>query len=244
MRYLDLILATPAENLALDEALLDEAEAGDEVGEILRIWEPRAPLVVVGRSSHAEIEVRLDECRRQGIPVLRRASGGAAIVTGPGCLMYALVLSYRRRPALRTVSEAHQFVLGRVAAALGALVPGVHCRGTSDLAIGEHKFSGNSLRAKRGHLLYHGTLLYDFPLRLVADCLAMPPRQPCYRQGRDHADFVANLPIAPGEIRRALIEAWDAREPCIEWPAARTRQLVDERYVQPDWNLSWSAEKA
>ncbi len=35
-----------------------------------------------------------------GIPVLRRASGGAAIVIGPGCLMYALVLSYELRPSL------------------------------------------------------------------------------------------------------------------------------------------------
>ena len=35
----------------------------------------------------------------------------------------------------------------------------------------------------------------NFPLRLVGDCLAMPPRQPGYRQGRDHADFITNLPI-------------------------------------------------
>ena len=30
--------------------------------------------------------------------------------------------------------------------------------------MGELKFSGNSLRVRRTHLLYHGTLLYDFSL--------------------------------------------------------------------------------
>ena len=47
----------------------------------------------------------------------------------------------------------------------------MRCQGTSDLAIGDLKFSGNSARCRRRWLLYHGTLLYDFPLSLVAQCL-------------------------------------------------------------------------
>jgi len=50
MRYLDLTLPSPAENLALDEALLEEAEASGRPTETLRLWEPRQPAVVVGRS--------------------------------------------------------------------------------------------------------------------------------------------------------------------------------------------------
>ena len=78
-------------------------------------------MVVVGRSSRVAAEVRLDACRELGIPVLRRPSGGAAVVAGPGCLMYALVLSYRLRPELRVVAAAHRWVLGTLAAALAAL---------------------------------------------------------------------------------------------------------------------------
>ncbi len=190
MRYLDLTLPTAAENLALDEALLEEAEAGGGPNETLRLWEPRQTMVVVGRSSRIAAEVRTDACRELGIPVLRRPSGGAAIVTGPGCLMYALVLSYRLRPELRALSRTHQWVLGTLAAALETHVPGVRCCGTSDLAIDGRKFSGNSARCRRGHLLYHGTLLYDFPLRLVGRCLNMPPRTPDY-------PAVANSPGNP-----------------------------------------------
>ena len=236
MRYLDLTLPTAAENLALDEALLDEAERAAQPMETLRLWEPREPMVVVGRSSRIDVEVHREECARRGIPILRRSSGGAAIVTGPGCLMYALVLSYQRRPELRLVDQAHRFVLGRIASALRPLVPGVTCCGTSDLAVGDLKFSGNSVRCKRDHFLYHGTILYDFPLELIDQCLATPPRQPDYRSGRPHQGFVTNLPLPPATIRAALIAAWDADQPCTEWPQAATRRLAAEKYNCPEWN--------
>jgi len=236
MRYLDLTLPTAAENLALDEALLDEAEAADDPVETLRIWEPRQPMVVVGRSSRLAEEVHQDRCRRDGVPVLRRSSGGAAVVTGPGCLMYAVVLDYARRPLLRAVDHAHHFVLRTLVGALGALVPSVRCQGTSDLVAGDRKFSGNSLRCKRRHLLYHGTLLYDFPLELIDRYLSMPPRQPDYRSGRSHDDFVANLPLEAEAIREALRTAWDAREPCDAWPRELTERLAAEKFSQAEWN--------
>ena len=236
VRYLDLTLPTPAENLALDEALLDEAESAGQPSETLRIWEPDQPMVVVGRSSRIDVEVRTDRCRKLGIPVLRRTSGGAAIVAGPGCLMYAVVLGFELRPMLRATDHAHRFVLGKAVSALEPLVPGVRCRGTSDLAIGNLKFSGNSIRVKRDHLLYHGTLLYDFALELLDECLAMPPRQPDYRQGRSHQSFVANLPLSSTAIRRAMVAAWKARRRSADWPGDRTTRLVVERYARNEWN--------
>jgi lipoate---protein ligase len=218
MRYLDLTLPTAAENLALDEALLEEAEALGRPMETLRFWEADRPVVIIGRSSQLAREVRTDACRQLGIEVLRRVSGGAAVVAGPGCLMYALVLSYQRRPALRAIARAHQFVLSSMVAGLAHLVPGLRCRGTSDLTLGERKVSGNSMRARRQHLLYHGTLLYDFSLELIARCLTMPPRQPEYRQSRPHEEFVANLPVGATALRTALRTVWGAMEPCADWP--------------------------
>jgi lipoate---protein ligase len=236
MRFLDLTLPTAAENLALDEALLEEAESSAAAMETLRLWEPRAPLVVVGRSSQAADEVRLDVCRELNIPVLRRVSGGAAVVAGPGCLMYALVLSFRLRPELRTIAAAHRWVLGRLAASIATRVPGVACQGTSDLALGQLKFSGNSARVRRDHLLYHGTLLYDFPLDLIERLLAMPPRMPDYRDGRPHERFVANLPLKRAAIRQTLIATFEAGEPRGAWPAEQTARLVAEKYGRPEWN--------
>jgi lipoate-protein ligase A len=230
MRYLDLTLPRPAENLALDEALLDEAESAHQPAETLRFWESTGPAVIVGRSSKIAHEVQVDNCRRDGVPVLRRASGGAAVVIGPGCLMYALVLNLARRPALRAVDQAHRFVLGTLASALKVLAPEVRCRGISDMVVGDRKFSGNSLRLKRENLLYHGTILYDFPLESIDRYLAMPPRQPDYRNGRPHGQFVANLPVPAPAIREAIRTAWSAFDPSTSWPRARTEQIAVDRY--------------
>lgn len=238
MKLLDLTLDTPEENLALDEALLEQAEAvpQDDGGEVLRLWEATRPMVVIGRSTRITEEVDLELCRELQIPVLRRSSGGASIVAGPGCLMYGVVLSRERRPQLAQVDEAHRTVLEPLARSLARLLPGVEWAGTSDLAIVGRKFSGNSLRVKRTHLVYHGTLLYDFPLDLVGRVLRTPPRQPEYRAGRAHGDFVTNLPLGREELRRAVIEAFGACEPLADWPREATAALAREKYAHAEWN--------
>ena len=76
MLRLDLTCADPAENVALDETLLDQAEADDDGPEILRLWEPPQPLVVVGRSSQVAVEVQPDECRRRAFPSCGEPAAG------------------------------------------------------------------------------------------------------------------------------------------------------------------------
>lgn len=237
MKLLDLTLETPAANLALDEALLETADEGAGAGEVLRIWESPQPLVVVGRASRVADEVDEASCRAQGIPVLRRCSGGAAVVVGPGCLMYALVLSSRLRPELQQISAAHCLALRRLGDGLRRVVPQVQCQGTSDLTWNARKFSGNSLRIRRTHLLYHGTVLYDFPLDLISACLRTPPRQPQYRQGRSHAEFLVNLPVSRAALAQAIAAGWQTDGTLTEWPRSRTAELAETRYRQPAWNL-------
>lgn len=235
MEYLNLSLPAPAENLALDEALLEQAEAASDQPEILRLWQFAEPAVVAGRSSRLAEEVDLEHCRRRNIPVLRRISGGAGVVGGPGCLMFSLVLSLEKRRLLHAVDDAHKLVLETIADALRRHVPGVQRAGISDLAIAGRKFSGNSLRVRRRCLLYHGTILYAFPLGLIAACLKQPPRQPPYRCGRSHADFVTNLPLDRQTICRALVDAWHAGQARRNWPQEETRRLAAEKYLDRAW---------
>ncbi len=237
MKLLDMTLNTPDGNLALDEALLETADESEEPVEVFRIWESATPVVVVGRASRVADEVQQANCLERSIPVLRRCSGGASVVVGPGCLMYALVLSYRLRPELQAISAAHCFVLRTIGDRLRRAVPEVECRGTSDLTLAGKKFSGNSLRVRRNHLLYHGTILYDFPLELISACLRSPPRQPEYRQGRAHDEFLVNLPLGREELRAAILDGLPLDGPLTDWPRARTERLAETRYRQSDWNL-------
>ncbi len=171
--------------------------------------------------------------------MLRRVSGGGTVLAGPGCLMYAVVLEYRALPHLRAVDAAHRHVLERIAAALAPQVSGVAHVGISDLAIAAEdsrtlKVSGNAMRAKRDHFLYHGTLLYDFALDRIGQLLATPTRVPTYRQDRAHGEFVTNLPLGRDEIEQALIQAWNAQQPLDDWPRERVAELVATKYTGQD----------
>ncbi|NOY40206.1 MAG: lipoate--protein ligase family protein [Planctomycetes bacterium] len=238
MHHLSLTLDSPAENLALDEALLDAHEAGEIAGGVLRLWESPNYAVVLGRSSSANLEVNLDACRQNHIAVLRRCSGGGTVVAGPGCLMYAVVLDFDAYPQLRAVDLAHDFVLGRLTKALTPLLPNVAKAGTSDLIlkqkINKHlaqKFSGNALRIKRNHLLYHGTLLYNFDLNQISRLLGSPTRQPEYRDGRSHGEFITNLPTSRENLEQVLISTWNATKLLTSWPRTRVTEIVQTKYA-------------
>lgn len=246
MHFSNQVLPTPAENLALEEAWLDMAEEGQWGHEILRLWQPASTFVVVGRGSRIAEEVNLPATTAAKVPVLRRASGGAAIVAGPGCLMYAVLLSYQQRPHLRMLDNAHQEVMQTLLAALGPLVPHLTWRGTCDLVVPSlsadavssyRKVSGNSLRCRRDWMLYHGTLLLSMDLELVDRFLLHPPREPEYRQKRRHTDFVANLQLPCESVIDPLIECWQAnRRSLPPLPVDRVQQLVAERYGNEGWN--------
>ena len=255
MRLFDHACATAAENLALDEALIEDAEAsqiaagGDATDEVLRFWEADRPAVVLGRGCRAAVEVDLAACARDRVPVLRRPSGGGTVLIGPGSLMYTLVLSIRHRPRLRSIDATHRTVLTRHADALRPLIPSVRCAGTSDLAIDvvdatgvrACKISGNSLRVRRDWILYHGTLLYDFALDALSRYLLLPPREPAYREHRGHAQFVTNAPITAQALRATLVQAWQAteslNEQCVDRIRARAARLLAEKYSRDEWNL-------
>ena len=237
MRLLDLTLTTPAENLALDEALLDTAESDPTRENVLRLWESPTPFVCVGRASKLDKEVNLAACEGANVPVLRRCSGGTSVVAGPGCLMYAVVVSYAEHPQLRVVDKAHRYVMERMCAALTTLSKRVQLRGTCDLTLGDRKISGNALRCKRDHFLYHGTVLYDFPISQIESWLGNdPPRQPDYRDRRSHDSFVANFPFPVDAIREAISQQWQTSGALETWPEAETRRLVETRYQLSSWH--------
>src|SRR5438309_11265473 len=94
MHHLDLTLPTLAENLALDEALLLDAETGGP--EVLRLWQWPRHAVVLGAGGKLADDVYEDACRADGVPILRRSSGGGSVLLGSGCLLFSLVLRLDR----------------------------------------------------------------------------------------------------------------------------------------------------
>lgn len=238
MKLLDLTLDSPAENLACDEALLDLCE--EEGVEILRFWEARQHFVVVGYGNRIEREVNVEECRRRGVPILRRCSGGGTVVQGPGCLNYAVTLRIPERGLLTTVTGTNAFVMERNRAALAALLDKtIGVQGHTDLAFEEwtgwFKFSGNAQRRRREALLFHGTILYDFDISLMKELLHFPSAQPEYRGNRSHTEFVANLPAHRNAVCDGLKTAWNACSTFQAMPLDKITRLRREHYENDAW---------
>jgi len=234
MDSLDLTLPTPAENIALDEALLLAAGSGCG-GELLRFWEWPAPAVVLGSGSRLAEDVDEAACTSDSVPILRRSSGGGTVLLGRGCLLYTLVLSYERDPALTDIRRSYCYILGRIAAALADGVAPIEQAGISDLIYAGRKFSGTAQQRKRSFLLHHGTLLCDMDLSLISRYLREPPRQPDYRGGRSHSAFVGNLPLQGEEMKRRLRRLWNADETRFTLPMAEVKQLEADKYDNPQW---------
>jgi lipoate-protein ligase A len=236
---------TPEENLAADEALLEDAEASEPGagGEVLRLWESPRHFVTLGYTNKIEDEADTRTCAALGVPILRRASGGGTVLQGPRCWNYALILSIENRPEIATISGANCWIMRRQARAiqqvLASPVDRVEVAGHTDLAINGRKFSGNAQKRKRRCTLFHGTfLLRGFDVALLERTLKMPARRPDYRAARPHADFVHTLDASPDAIARALASTWGTQGTMSlgQFPHGRMQTLIKERYARREWN--------
>ncbi len=241
----------------MEESSLENASnASAEKNEVLRLWELASPCVVLGRSSKWKEESNWFACQRDGVPVLRRVSGGASIVAGPGCLMYSVLISYQKRPRWRSLDVAHQEVMSQVQAAVQHATDSIQSslqivmKGTCDLTIANRKFSGNALRCKRYWMLYHGTIMYSMPLEWLTNYLFEPSLQPEYRRKRQHESFVTNVLDSsmdiPATIFRGILETqlaliWNASESwqSCPWKGMVEREsthLLQSRYTNQQWH--------
>ncbi|MGQ0732124.1 MAG: lipoate--protein ligase family protein [Acidobacteriota bacterium] len=191
----------PAEGLARDDELFRAVEGGGGP-ETLRIWEADRLAVILGRFGTIRADVCEEACHADGVPILRRTSGGGTVLVGSGCLLVSLVFDLHRRPRLTNVADSYRVILDAMLSVLS--IPGGTRRNVSDLAIGAEKVSGNAQRRGRRALLHQGTVLYDCRPQLLARYLREPARQPPYRAGRLHEAFVRNVPVPRREVARRL----------------------------------------
>jgi lipoate-protein ligase A len=193
-------LTNPGDHLQFDEELLVAGKG------VLRFWETAQECVVLGQSGQCERDVNLAACRAASVAVLRRCSGGGAVLLGPGCLNYAIVLPLAWNPRFRDVRYSLRWVMERNRRALR--IADLRSEGDCDLALHARKVSGNAQRRTHSAVLHHGTILYDFDASRAERFLRAPHRQPQYRAGRSHWDFLGNVPLGAAEIRRRLADAW------------------------------------
>jgi len=237
MAVLDLALETIEANLALDEALLIEADEG-RAGAVLRFWESPRIAVVLGASRRLAADVRVDACQEDGVPIFRRSSGGGTVVIGPGALNVTVILPDSAAPGLWSVDIAHRYVLERLASALRAPSRPVAVEGLGDLTVAGRKFAGSAQRRLRYWFFVHCTILYAFPLERISRYLSIPSRQPAYRAGRTHEDFLMNLDLPLTILNGLISSAWSpscSLSRATDVPRDLLESLLSKRFANRAW---------
>jgi lipoate-protein ligase A len=193
------------------------------------VWVPQTPMVVLGSSNDAARECNVAACSAAQIPVLRRYGGGGAVVLYQGCVVLSLGMwvreQFQNSKYFRLVNAAVVNAVARRWPVLGTCTT----RGISDIAWGEKKVAGTSMFRSRNWLLYQASILVELDLPLIATCLAHPSKEPDYRKGRSHGDFLTALAaIDAGITPEALREALEAEI------HAAVEETMGEELVDPD----------
>jgi lipoate---protein ligase len=196
-------------NLGFDLDLLTKCNEEGK-GPYLRFWEQPDYCVVLGKSRKAEIDVRLESCKRDGIPICRRESGGGTVLLGPGCLCYTLVFPLQQNHPPFGISQTNRYVMVRHRDALQEIiVEKIEIQGITDLTIDGKKFSGNAQKRKSRAVLFHGTFLFNFDLDRITHYLPVPPETPEYRQNKSHLQFLTNIKISRERLMEKIALTWE-----------------------------------
>ncbi len=146
-------------NMAADFALMKSVSRG-ESRPVLRIYRWERPSITIGYFQEAADELYMDACAAQGVPVIRRITGGGAVLHDSE-ITYSVSLPLTHPLAFGTVLDSYKKLLAPVIRALGLL--GVECeyQPVNDLVARGKKISGSAQTRRDGVLLQHGTILLD-----------------------------------------------------------------------------------
>ena len=177
--------------------MLIEADEG-AAPPLVRFWEPREYAVVLGASRRIRDEVRIEACRNDGVPILRRSSGGGTVVIGPGTLNVAVVLPQTAAPGLSAVVAAQGYVVERIAESIRRAGRPVGVLGHGDLVLGDRKCGGSAQRRLKRWFLVHCSILYRFPIDRIDRYLAIPGDSRLTAKG---GRITSSRPISTSRVR-------------------------------------------
>jgi len=167
-RYLPLSINSAAQNLAIDEAILNACIA-EKAPNTLRFYRWRPSAVSIGRNQTLQTEVYTDTAASLGVDVVRRISGGGAVYHDfEGEITYSIIAKVSE---LGTTDPTTIYIkiYGALSDALRLMgIPADYSNGDvkncPNLTVLGKKISGSSQIISRGVVLQHGTLLVNLDL--------------------------------------------------------------------------------
>jgi len=238
-RMVDYSSKNPAMNLAIDEAILRCLLEGRSPN-TLRLWQ-NPPTVVIGRFQDPESEVNVAACKKLGIAVLRRVSGGGAVYHDHGNLNYSLIVHKSSLEAnLEDIEESYDLFCSGVIEGLNMLGIDAYNR-KGDIMIGGRKVSGSAQHRLYDVILHHGTLMVDVNLDTLGRTLGVS--DPERRLINLHDVLPSRVPFS--KIKRAINTGFEkGLNVKLKKATLTTREkqvakrLYEVKYNKRDWNMN------
>ena len=226
--------------MAMDHALMERARRTGE--RVLRIYTWSTPTLSLGRNQAARGRVDADSARAHGVALVRRPTGGRALLHHRE-VTYSVTARLEREDSVREWYGAINAVLLDALERLGvdarpAVVHGrtplpsaASCFVRADegeISVGGRKLVGSALLRREDALLQHGSILLDDDQHLLEQLL--PP---------DEAP-----PIPAGTLRQALGRDVAVNEVAEALVTALTHAGAEASALDPDAQLLAEAEDA
>ncbi|MCS6997956.1 MAG: lipoate--protein ligase family protein [Aquificaceae bacterium] len=193
------------------------AELGHEA---LILCEPEDTYISLGYFDKAEELIDLKKCRELGVGVIRRRTGGGAVLLGPGQVFYQLLLSKNRVPF--RVEEAYRKLSQPVIRAYARLGVEVEYRPINDLVVkvNHRKISGQGAGDIGRLFVFVGNILMSFDPELMSELFAL------------------NSEELREEVRKSLWEniSWLEREVGKDFSFEKVSEVLLEEFSR-DWEL-------
>ena len=233
----------PFFNIAAEEYLLKNFKE-----DIFTFW-VNEPCIVVGKHQNALAEINYKYVKENGIPVIRRITGGGTVYQDAGNLNYSFILSGEKDKLVDYKKHTRPVI-----DFLGTL--GIHAEfeAKSNLVIDGKKFSGNSAHVHRTRVIHHGTILYASDLAQLR--MALTPGKAIFydKSVKSNRAPVTNISdhladkIPIGEFSALFSSYIMNNNPgsCIyhltEGQKRAIHQLAEEKYQTYEWNFGYSPD--
>ena len=250
-RFLNSGPADGATNMAVDEAIFEGVDGGSSPP-TLRVYAWAPPTVSTGHSQKVSTELDLEACRKRGFGVVRRPTGGRAVLHA-GELTYSVVGRSGEPPLGGSIAESYRAIssgllLGLTELGVRAeLAPAATAsRGRGEVAppcfvsagrfevvVAGRKLIGSAQRRAGRAVLQHGSLLTDATHVQLADVLRVRGEADRTAIRRTLASRTTDLaallsrPVGFEELARAMRVGFEKA-----WGLTFTEDGLSEREVE------------
>ena len=241
-------------NMAIDEAILQSRIAGN-VPNTIRFyrWNPSA--VSIGRFQEIEKEVYPENCKKIGVDMVRRISGGGTVYHDSESELTYSVIAKTEDLDVHDVASVYSRVYAAIDEALRLL--GIAAdynegdlKNCPNLTVNKRKISGSSQVNKGGVVLQHGTLLLNVDLPRMFTLLRVPWANSCMQVVDVAKKKITSLqdelrhPINIETVKNALLHGFKTVfnmqvniEQLTEFELTLAKRLCEEKYSSDKWNL-------